>query len=370
LSTGVQTLKLSYFTTGRDNNFNLIRIIAAYAVLVTHSFAIAIGTGSAEPFRETLGMTIGSIAVDIFFVTSGFLVTASLLRRQSTIEFIWARALRIYPALFVMLFLTVAGLGPFFTTVALSSYITDWMTYEYFLKCFTLFAGVSYTLPGVFESNPLKDLVNHSLWTLPRELKMYAILGFTWLLLCVIPKYRVKIFRITIVISAFMVGFLLILSQLGITGVDSRFFRLYFMFFTGSAFYILKERIILSHVVFYAFLAALLLSMLNKHVFIITYQATIAYLLFFVAYVPSGVIRKYNKLGDYSYGVYIYAFPVQQSVAALIPGVSVLSMMIISSLVTLIFSVLSWHFIEKHALKLKGQYADYTRKILAKSLSG
>ena len=358
-------MKISDFTTGRDNNFNLIRIIAAYSVLVTHSFAVAIGKGN-EPFRETLGMTIGTIAVDIFFVASGFLVTASLLRRQSTIEFIWARALRIYPALFVMLFLTVAGLGPFFTTVPLSSYVTDWTPYKYFLKCFTLFAGVSQTLPGVFKSNPFKDFVNLPLWTLPRELKMYAILAFTWLLLCVIPKYRAKIFKIAIVLSALMIGLLFILSILGITGVDSRSFRLYFMFFTGSAFYILKERIILSHVVFYAFLAALLLSMLNKHVFIITYQVTIAYLLFFVAYVPSGVIRAYNKLGDYSYGVYIYAFPVQQSVAALNPGVSVLSMMIISSIVTLFFSVLSWHFIEKHALKLKGQFADYTKKMLAK----
>jgi peptidoglycan/LPS O-acetylase OafA/YrhL len=360
-------LKLSDFTIGRDNNFNLIRISAAYAVLVTHSFAVAVGRGN-EPFRETLGITIGVIAVDVFFVASGFLVTASLLRRKSTIEFICARALRIYPALFMMLFLTVAVLGPFFTTVPFTSYITDWMPYKYFLKCFTLFTGVSQTLPGVFENNPFKDFVNLPLWTLPRELKMYAILAFTWLILRVIPKYRVKIFKITIVLSAIMIGLLFFLSTLGIAGVDSRFFRLYFMFFTGSAFYILKERIILSHVVFYAFLAALLLSMLNKHVFIVIYQVTIAYLLFFVAYVPSGVIRAYNKLGDYSYGVYIYAFPVQQSIAALIPGVSALSMIIISSLVTMIFSVLSWHLIEKHTLKLKGQFADYTRKMLAKCL--
>lgn len=59
-------MRISDFTQGRNNNFNLIRVLAAYAVLVTHSFALAIGTPDAEPFRETLGMTMGSIAVDVF----------------------------------------------------------------------------------------------------------------------------------------------------------------------------------------------------------------------------------------------------------------------------------------------------------------
>ncbi|EQD55913.1 Acyltransferase 3, partial [mine drainage metagenome] len=67
-------MRLASFIEGRNNNFNLIRMIAAYAVLVTHSFALAIGTGNAEPLQATLGMTIGSIAVDIFFLTSGFLI--------------------------------------------------------------------------------------------------------------------------------------------------------------------------------------------------------------------------------------------------------------------------------------------------------
>ena len=66
---------LSNCTETRDNNFNLIRIIASIAVMITHSFALALGNGEAEPFRESLGMTMGSIAVDIFFITSGFLVT-------------------------------------------------------------------------------------------------------------------------------------------------------------------------------------------------------------------------------------------------------------------------------------------------------
>lgn len=148
-------MKLSYFTQGRDNNFNLIRFIASLSVLITHSFALALGTPGAEPFRKSLGMTIGEISVDVFFITSGFLVTASLLYRKNTIEFIWARFLRIFPALLVMLLLTVLVVGPVFTTLPLSNYLTHKDTFRYFAKCLTLFFGVEYTLPGVFNQNAL-----------------------------------------------------------------------------------------------------------------------------------------------------------------------------------------------------------------------
>jgi peptidoglycan/LPS O-acetylase OafA/YrhL len=356
-------MKLSDFTQSRDNNFNLIRIAAAYAVLITHSFTLAIGTVDAEPYRDTLGMTIGSIAVDIFFLTSGFLVTASLLTRQSTIEFVWARVLRIFPALFVMLLLSVLGLGLFFTTVSWPAYFADPKIYKYFLKCLTLFSGVAYELPGVFEGNPYKNAVNGSLWTMPHELRMYALLAFIWATLRVTPRFRTKAFKITVVSSALLAGLFVILNHLGLTKDGGDFLRLFFMFFSGAAFYILKDRIVLSHTFFYISLVTLLLAMFDKHIFFFIYLATLAYILFFVAYVPSGFIRKYNKLGDYSYGVYIYAFPVQQSTAALLPGISVLYMVIISSVITLLFAVLSWHCLEKHALKLKGHCVNHTQKL-------
>jgi len=55
---------LSNYSTGRDNNFNLIRFIAAALVLISHSYALVIGTPEAEPLRSTLGLTLGDIAVD------------------------------------------------------------------------------------------------------------------------------------------------------------------------------------------------------------------------------------------------------------------------------------------------------------------
>lgn len=363
----MQLIKLSNFTQGRDNNFNLIRILAALAVLITHGFALAIGTSDAEPFRVRLGMTMGTIAVDIFFITSGFLVTSSLLNRQSAIEFIWARVLRVFPALFVMLFLTVFGLGVFFTSLPIPTYLADSNTYIYLFKCATLITGVAHNLPGVFNSNPYKDEINGSLWTMTYEVGMYTILTVVWVALRLLNRSNSKPFKIAIV--ATFIGVLVLVNQL-YPFIGRHFIRLFFMFFSGAAFYLYKEHVTLSRSLFCLFVMALLLSFaINKHVFFVVYALTIAYILFYVAYVPSGIIRKYIQVGDYSYGIYIYAFPVQQSIAALIPEVSVSSMLVISVSVTFLLAALSWHFLEQRALSLKNLYVTHTRKILSHCLT-
>jgi peptidoglycan/LPS O-acetylase OafA/YrhL len=312
-------LQLSNFAHGKDNNFNLIRILAALAVLVTHSFAL---TGQAEPLREQFGMTLGSIAVDIFFIASGFLVTASLLNRQSAIDFFWARVLRIYPALLITLLLTILVLGPLFTTLPLSAYFHDSKVYTYLIKGVVLLGGLSYTLPGVFADNPYKDAVNGSLWTMPYEVRMYAMLAVAWLILRPLKASRARNFQLATLL-AFATSGIVVLVEHGTDGKAGQFERLFFMFFTGAAFYTLRSRIVMSGKIFWPCLAALCAAAVaGKQVFFVAYIASLAYLLFYLAYRPGGAIRRYNLVGDYSYGTYIYAFPIQQMVAALMPGVS------------------------------------------------
>lgn len=359
-------MKLSNIISGRDNNFNIIRMIAALAVLITHAFALAIGTGEAEPFRDTLGMTMGSIAVDVFFVASGFLVAASLLTGKGIVEFFWARFLRLFPALLVMLLLTVFGLGIFFTSLPLNSYLTDTKIYIYLLKNVTLIMGVGYQLPGVFEGNPFRNAVNGSLWTMPFEIKMYGILAVIYFVLRAIKKINsFSLFGVVILISAIVAGFWVATSYFYFSG-KGPFAKLFFMFFSGAAFYVMKERIVLSKTIFCLAVTGLIFSpLINKDIFFVVYLVTIAYVLFYMAYVPSGFIRRYNQVGDYSYGLYIYSFPVQQTVAALIPGVSVLLMLVISTVVTFLLAALSWHLIERRVLNLKKFFIDRTRVILS-----
>lgn len=345
-----QAPTLGSFVAGRDNNFNLIRFLAASAVLVSHSFALSTGTSASEPWGPLLGITPGSMAIEIFFLTSGFLVTASLVRRKDVRSFALARMLRIYPGLIVAVTLTVLAVGFRFTTLQPLSFFTDAQTWIYWARTTTLVTNVSHLLPGAFENNPWRFAVNSSLWSLPYELTMYAVLALAWMSLTGKHKTAAGLFeRIIVAIAA--VSMLTHLLLIGV--VTSSALRLTAMFFVGSALYVLRHRVPLTGRIFLVMLAAVLTSMFEKKVFSYCYPLALPYLVFYLAYVPRGRVRSFNRIGDYSYGIYIYAWPVQQMTAALVHGVKPLEMFLLSFLGTCALAVASWHLIEKPALAMK-----------------
>jgi len=353
---------------GRDNNLNLVRVAAALAVLLTHSFALALGSPAAEPLRAALGMSLGDIAVDVFFVASGFLVANSLLTNQDATGFVCARLLRIFPALLVMLALTVFGLGLALTTMSAAEYLTSRETWRYLLRGATLIAGVSYTLPGVFEHNPYPAAVNGSLWTLPHEVRMYALLLGAWLLVRVIARSAPeRPFKRLLVAATCCAGVALL--ALDIAGrPEGHFLHLFYMFFGGASARILANRIVLrTH---YAALAAsvLLVCALHPVLFRATYYLVLPYLVLYLAYVPAGAVRYYNRLGDYSYGIYIFAFPVQQALLALVPRLSVAGLAAASAVLTLLLAVPSWVLLERPALNLKARLARRSRQLWARAI--
>ncbi|HEY9105669.1 MAG TPA: acyltransferase [Roseateles sp.] len=351
---------LSDYIRGRDNNFNLIRFIAALAVLVSHGFALTTGDEGAEPLRRQLNMPLGSMAVDVFFLTSGFLVSASLIARQNAVEFICARALRIYPALWVMLAFLTFALGAMLTELPLGAYLSSPQTWSYVAHAGTLVAGIEHWLPQVFTSNPIGPSVNGSLWTLPYEVGMYGLLLGAWLLFSPLPRLQLTLLKRTIVALAVGAGAFIVVGYFRHGLPDSfelhrtyRFPSLLFMFFCGGSFYVLRDKIRMSGAACLALGALLLASTVNKHVFYVAYIVATPYLLFYLAYVPAGLVRRFNDVGDYSYGIYIYAFPVQQTIVHLDPQLSVAASTAACVVVTLMLSMLSWHCIEKTALKFK-----------------
>jgi len=357
---------LSKYTISRDNNFNLVRFIAAFLVLYSHSFDLTLSSIAAEPLKSTLGMSLGRIAVDIFFITSGFLITSSYFSRNNLIAFVWARILRIYPALIMAVIFCVFIIGLWFTTSNTWEYLLNTQTHKFILKNTVLFFGIEYQLPGVFNDNPSKNTVNGSLWTLPFEVKMYVILPF---ILSIIVYVRKWIIFVTFKNALFLIGLLSIIIIITnhfqpIFG-KQLFFRLFYMFFIGAAFYVWRDRIRLSSGWFFIALSLLLVSTINKDVYFVFYCLFLPYLIFYVAYVPSGHVRKFNGIGDYSYGMYIYGWPVQQSMAAIIPDISVNIMIAYSFIITLVLSIFSWHLIEKRFLSMKGSYI-YIEKFLQK----
>lgn len=359
---------LSKYTTSRDNNFNLVRFVAAALVLYSHSYPLSKGPDVVDPLGSFINMTWGGIAVDVFFITSGFLITYSFFSRNNIIAFIWARILRIYPALIVAVIFCVFVVGVFFTTNTISEYLFDPQTLKFFRRNVTLFSGVKYELPGVFASNPYANAVNGSLWTLPYEIKMYTYLGIIAFTLIYVQKWLGKrsLFITFLSIAVISVTANIVNHFVSFTPVE--FIQLFSMFFVGAAFYIFRNYIFLSSKIFLVALVVLLLSTINKDLFFIFYSVLLPYLVFYIAYIPAGSIRKYNNLGDYSYGMYIYAFPVQQSVAAMLPNISVTNMLVTAFGITLVLAVLSWHIVEKKCLKMKGHYVIF-EKLLRKHKS-
>lgn len=351
---------LSHYTQGRDNNFNLLRLVAASLVLMTHSFVLSTGRHETEPLWTSLGITWGSIAVDVFFVTSGFLVTGSLLYRRSLREFLAARMLRIYPALWVALGLTVVVVGLFFSTLDFGAFLSEKLTWKYLVRNATLLTNIVYVLPGAFADVPFKNAVNGSLWTMPEEVKMYLTLAGLWVLARlarVNPARWVAVACIALAMAG-VAGSTILFAQ-GVSTMDFTLVGLGAMFFAGAALRILQDRVVVSHAAVIGLFIALLVFATLEHTtaFGVLYRLATPYLVLYLALVPAGRIRRFNVLGDYSYGLYIYAFPVQQALAHLWHGINPYEMMATSFIVTLLLATASWHLIEERALALKGRWA-------------
>ena len=346
---------LSSYTDSRDNNFNLIRFLAASSVLFGHCYPLS---GIPQEPLSQYGISLGHLSVDVFFITSGFLVTRSLVIRQDLVSFVMARILRIFPALIVAVLFSVFVVGLYFTTLPAQEYLNHPAIYTYLFNNITLILKpLAYILPNVFETNPYKHAVNGSLWTLPGEMMMYISLGVLGSLVFIKPALiSLRVFKIALIsivmicLPLFVLNHLLNISNQPIFTVGTRFLT---MFFMGASFFIFKEHILLSKRLFIIAILLILYTANNKLIFFPVYNLLLGYMVLYLAYIPNGFIRNFNKLGDYSYGVYIYAFPIQQSIAALIPNINVITLFVYSFSITLLLSIFSWHFIEKPALKRK-----------------
>ena len=353
-------MKLSQLAVGHDNNFNLIRFIAAYSVLVSHSFPIVNGPGLYEPFAR-IGYSLGGIAVDVFFLTSGFLVTASMLRLRDLRAFFQARAWRIVPALVVMVVLLALCMGPLVTTLPLRDYFLNHLPYQFMVNDVLLLFGIEQHLPGVFHDLPFRKAVNGPLWTLPLEVRCYLSVMLLWWLA---GKFAADRPRFLLRASLAVAATTLLLfwgSKIGIpAGVpwpawldNWHVFRLFFMFFCGASYYQLRDRIPMRWPLAAVFAAAVAIAVALPSLFFWLYPLCLGYLVLWFAYVPKGPLLAFNRLGDYSYGTYIYAWPMQQLAIWLHRSATPWDVMWLATAMTLPLAMLSWHLVEAPALARK-----------------
>lgn len=346
----------------RENNFDFLRFFAAALVLFAHSYPL-VGRREDEPLTLLIGYEKGgSIAVGIFFVMSGYLIASSWLASSSPQSFLLKRALRIFPALIVAVLLTTFVLGPLVSQLDLSAYLTENGTWTYLQNILLV---TRYELPGVFSGNSFPDVVNGSLWTLPLEVLMYIgvmLLGLTGFL-----KRRL----IFLPIAVLAVGHFWLLGKLGI---DSYFIKnickLGMLYYSGAALFLHRDDIPWRGWIA-ALLAIALVATFRTAIGPLVYFVALPYLVLYLAYAPLPWVSRFGKYGDFSYGLYIYAFPFQQlSVYLFGPQLGVLGLTLIAFVPTLVFAALSWHLVEAPAMRLKRLFGKAAQPGQATSSAG
>lgn len=333
---------------GAPNGFDALRFFAATLVLVGHSWPL---TGrKPEPWPGGWD-TLGGVGVAIFFVISGFLVASSRERSATMGSFLHKRALRIIPGFLFVCLVSVFLLGPALTTLPLGTYFDHPQARAYFGNL-TMF-DVQLALPGVFADNVYPHAVNGSTWTLPIEVFMYVLLTLGSVL--ILGRWRM----VMITVIAMIAWHLKALEWAGNgahlwTTLPLYFTVKYGIFFAlGTTAYLWREQLPLSP--FFAavlWVSAVLLS--NTPYGLLPYMLALAYTTLLIAALPLRTLTGFGRRGDFSYGMYLFAFPVQQTIVHF--GGAALALPLDIALcfaVTLCCAAISWHLVEHPALQLK-----------------
>jgi Predicted acyltransferases len=361
------------------NSFDFIRIFAALLVIFSHSYALSASTG------PTIGnKTPGEWGVVIFFIVSGFLLTQS---SDFSLRYFWKRGLRILPGLFVVTIITVFILGPLITSLSIQEYFNNKETWRYLLSMGIVF----FKLPGVFESNPYPNTINGSLWMLPYLFSCYAILyvygksgllnkkcillilyimafGMLFVHSMILPGIKSIIYTNSSVVNTVVVSNIsphvdtsiipfvyAILSYFASLVLSADFWKFYLYFHGGVVLALFQNGELFNYkssvlILFIAFISVIAPSLTEYCLFLIVPY----FVIYFALTVNSGILNNFGAYGDFSFGMYIYAFPIQQTIAYYLGNnLTILKMQVLSVSITFIFAVMSWKIIESHMLKLK-----------------
>ncbi len=346
----------------KQNNFNFLRFIAACLVIESHTVQLT-GNGVLYIYNFTGGQEdIGSACVNIFFVISGFLITASYLKTANIFAYLWARVLRIFPALIVVVILTTFVIGPWISKLPLKTYFSTDSTYEY-LKTILLYP-IRWTVPGFDSLAPgshHRYNINGSLWSLSFEFTCYLLIGFLGI---------VRLLRKEIILFLALFVLMMYCNYDNFAKPNHHVYILWLFhkcyqpldillkelsyFCMGAVYFFYKDKIVLK--LKYVLLASLLIiiaSYLQLGLSLIE-PICLTYIVFFIAFSSRVKLYNFAKYGDFSYGIYIYGFLIQQVLIYLFNGKmnNVLNLLL-SVPIAILCGFISWHLIEKRCLELK-----------------
>jgi peptidoglycan/LPS O-acetylase OafA/YrhL len=353
---------------GRPTGFDYLRIVLSIAIVCEHSIITSYGetAGAAVwqlPFRPLVGTLL-----PMFFALSGFLVAGSLFRTTTLVQFLGLRVIRIYPALCVEVLISGLLIGPLLTALPLKEYFSSPVFCLYLLN---ITGDIHYLLPGLFQSNPFPNTVNMQLWTVPFELGCYitlsvlAVLGikkFHWIAPAATVLLLLAYFVVRVIVKK---QWALIAIPGGLPGQ-----LLIACFLAGVSLYLYKERLPWSRS-----LCAISGVVTASLVGLIPFGDFIAAPVAAYFTVSLGVTnpKKLRVLqgADYSYGIYLYGFVLQQALASAFPWAREWWINILFCVPAAIgAAAVSWHFIEKPALNLRRYFQPKSAERNESGLAG
>lgn len=338
--------------TSRENNFNMIRLIAAVFVFTGHMSVIL---SAYQPLMG--GFPLQEAGVMMLFMISGYLITMSWLSDPNLLRFGVRRFLRLWPPFAVMVLIMTFVAGPLVSELGVQGYFQS----EYFVYLRNLFFRITYFQPGVFSNVPVANTTNGSIWTMPIEALFYVLTPILLTLLRVKGHSRHSFHGMAVLTGAAVIfDFCLRLS-----GVEKVIFigtdwvsvcHLLIPYLIGMLFTYEEVRKYLNLQVGCALMSLLLIfQVLYAPLQYLMMYLIFPYFVFSFAFAPTAVFKNFGKKTDLSYGIYLYGFFFQQLITSLQLryGFSLGEVLtfLISLLLTAAAAWLSWHLVEKPVQK-------------------
>jgi peptidoglycan/LPS O-acetylase OafA/YrhL len=349
--------RLGELAQGRKNNFDFLRVALAALVILSHSFPLLWGSNLHEPFMRATGgqITGGEFAVAGFFILSGFLITGSCVRSRGLADYFRRRVLRIYPGFWVACLFCALVVGP----IGSASTAAYWRAFSPLRLFLDLLNLREYKSPLAFASNPV-HAINGSLWSIRYEFFCYIGVALLWLVGALRRRFFVAAaFAASLLIYAAQVELRLKIPGGSLTwliGLPDYWPRLIACFLSGTVAYLYRERIPIRRAWVAASLAGLVVLALLPRLKLLVLAVPLlgSYVLLYLAFAPSIKLHDFARRGDFSYGIYLYAFPIQQLIVAY-GGRSLhpLALFTLALPLTVMCAWLSWHTVERPFLALK-----------------
>lgn len=289
----------------KSENLHLMRFIAAIMVIISHAYPISTGEDVGEWFTELTNhqLTMGGFAVSLFFLCGGYLIAMSVEKNKTAVKYFKARIVRLFPSL-IFVVVSCILIGSLISTWGPFGYIMSGETWKYLLN--SVFISVK-TLPGIFVYNPYGAVVNGSLWTLPVEFICY-VLCFIAYKLTFLQKKRFPISVPLVAIGAVAVWYFGSYAPM-----IREVVRPVLLFYIGMGFWVYREYIELN-VRYFAIAVAIGVLLFVLGLGQVAMLLCFPYIMMYIWFGMKQCSPKVGVLGNYSYGIYLWGFPVQQMI--------------------------------------------------------